>query len=61
MPPGEPDEPELLLGGDELGTGMLGGLGWVMTVIRLRKLVDRGARSPGADPRTTANMTPGGG
>jgi hypothetical protein len=32
MPPGEPDEPELLLGGDELGTGMLGGLGWVMTV-----------------------------
>ena len=31
MPLGDPDEPELPLGG-ELGTGMLLGLGWVMTV-----------------------------
>jgi hypothetical protein len=30
-PLGDPDEPELPLGG-ELGTGMLLGLGWVMTV-----------------------------
>lgn len=31
VPLGDPDEPELPLGG-ELGTGMLLGLGWVMTV-----------------------------
>ena len=31
VPPADPDEPELPLGG-VLGTGMLLGLGWVMTV-----------------------------
>ena len=50
VPPGDPDEPELPLG-EELGTGMLLGLGWVMTVCDMQPVSSSAPRAAAAVKR----------